>query len=152
MWIPLKPPRPTDFRPFLSLSEHVFKEAGEVKTIIIKCYRCVLLDLLPFSKPQCVEKYWRSNLETFELYYTKQKAYFLFYDYQLLIWFSLIVFTCNVPTLTLVIFVGRLWFQTLSSPKEMLERRLMVLKCIVESEEVYLRELEALLMVTNTFK
>ncbi|XP_071062626.1 breakpoint cluster region protein isoform X1 [Pseudochaenichthys georgianus] len=35
---------------------------------------------------------------------------------------------------------------TLSSPEEMLERRLMVLKCIVESEEVYLRELEALLM------
>ncbi|KAF3837082.1 hypothetical protein F7725_004546 [Dissostichus mawsoni] len=35
---------------------------------------------------------------------------------------------------------------TLSSPEEMLERRLMVLKVILESEEVYLRELEALLM------
>ncbi|KAI9543337.1 hypothetical protein NQZ68_011986 [Dissostichus eleginoides] len=35
---------------------------------------------------------------------------------------------------------------TLSSPEEMLERRLMVLKGILESEEVYLRELEALLM------
>nr|XP_020467023.1 active breakpoint cluster region-related protein-like [Monopterus albus] len=32
------------------------------------------------------------------------------------------------------------------SPREMLERRLVVLKGIVESEEVYLRELEALLM------
>ncbi|XP_032367236.1 active breakpoint cluster region-related protein isoform X4 [Etheostoma spectabile] len=35
---------------------------------------------------------------------------------------------------------------TLSSPEEMLERRLVVLKGILESEEVYLRELEALLM------
>ncbi|XP_063756573.1 active breakpoint cluster region-related protein isoform X3 [Eleginops maclovinus] len=33
-----------------------------------------------------------------------------------------------------------------SSPEEMLERRLVVLKRILESEEVYLRELEALLM------
>ncbi|XP_068569433.1 active breakpoint cluster region-related protein isoform X1 [Cebidichthys violaceus] len=35
---------------------------------------------------------------------------------------------------------------TLCSPKEMLERRLVVLKGILETEEVYLRELEALLM------
>nr|XP_046237451.1 active breakpoint cluster region-related protein isoform X2 [Scatophagus argus] len=35
---------------------------------------------------------------------------------------------------------------TLCSPEEMLERRLVVLKGILESEEVYLRELEALLM------
>uniref|UniRef100_UPI0037E9886C active breakpoint cluster region-related protein n=1 Tax=Semicossyphus pulcher TaxID=241346 RepID=UPI0037E9886C len=35
---------------------------------------------------------------------------------------------------------------TLCSPEEMLERRRMVLKGILESEEVYLRELEALLM------
>ncbi|XP_037615594.1 breakpoint cluster region protein isoform X1 [Sebastes umbrosus] len=35
---------------------------------------------------------------------------------------------------------------TFSSPEEMLERRLVVLKGILESEEVYLRELEALLM------
>ncbi|XP_070786126.1 active breakpoint cluster region-related protein isoform X2 [Enoplosus armatus] len=35
---------------------------------------------------------------------------------------------------------------TFCSPEEMLERRLVVLKCILESEEVYLRELEALLM------
>ncbi|XP_078132648.1 active breakpoint cluster region-related protein isoform X2 [Sander vitreus] len=35
---------------------------------------------------------------------------------------------------------------TLSSPEEILERRLVVLKGILESEEVYLRELEALLM------
>lgn len=32
----------------------------------------------------------------------------------------------------------------------MLERRLLVLKGILESEEVYLRELDALLMVTHT--
>lgn len=43
-------------------------------------------------------------------------------------------------------------FQTLCSPEEMLERRLVVLKGILESEEVYLRELEALLMVTYTHK
>ncbi|KAK9524773.1 hypothetical protein VZT92_017141 [Zoarces viviparus] len=35
---------------------------------------------------------------------------------------------------------------TLCSPKEMLERRLVVLKGILETEEVYLRELETLLM------
>ncbi|KAM8900086.1 active breakpoint cluster region-related protein isoform 2-T2 [Spinachia spinachia] len=35
---------------------------------------------------------------------------------------------------------------TLCSPKEMLERRLVLLKGLVETEEVYLRELEALLM------
>lgn len=39
--------------------------------------------------------------------------------------------------------------QTLCSPEEMLDRRLVVLKGIMESEEVYLSELEALLMVTN---
>lgn len=33
------------------------------------------------------------------------------------------------------------------SSEEMLERRLLVLKGILESEEVYLRELETLLMV-----
>ncbi|KAL6118544.1 uncharacterized protein ACO6RY_03330 [Pungitius sinensis] len=35
---------------------------------------------------------------------------------------------------------------TLCSPKEMLERRLVLLKGLLETEEVYLRELEALLM------
>lgn len=33
-----------------------------------------------------------------------------------------------------------------------MERRLVVLKGILESEEVYLNELEALLMVTHTHK
>lgn len=42
--------------------------------------------------------------------------------------------------------------QTSRSLEEMLERRLVVLRGILESEEVYLRELEALLMVTNTHK
>lgn len=40
--------------------------------------------------------------------------------------------------------------QTSCSPGEMLERRLVVLRGILESEEVYLRELEALLTVTST--
>lgn len=40
--------------------------------------------------------------------------------------------------------------QTPCGPEEMLERRLVVLKGIVDGEEVYLRELEALLMVTHT--
>ncbi|CAG5929196.1 unnamed protein product [Menidia menidia] len=38
---------------------------------------------------------------------------------------------------------------TSCSPEEMLERRLVVLKGILESEEVYLRELDALLMVSS---
>lgn len=37
--------------------------------------------------------------------------------------------------------------QTPWSPEEMLERRLVVLRGILKSEEVYLRELNALLMV-----
>lgn len=40
--------------------------------------------------------------------------------------------------------------QTLCSTEEMLERRLVVLNGILESEEVYLRELETLLMVPLT--
>lgn len=37
--------------------------------------------------------------------------------------------------------------QTPWRPEEMLERRLVVLRGILKSEEVYLRELDALLMV-----
>lgn len=37
--------------------------------------------------------------------------------------------------------------QTFCSPEEMLERRLVVVRGILDSEEVYLRELDALLMV-----
>lgn len=37
--------------------------------------------------------------------------------------------------------------QTLCSPEETLERRLVVLRGILKSEEVYLRQLDALLMV-----
>lgn len=37
--------------------------------------------------------------------------------------------------------------QTLWRPEEMLARRLVVLRGILKSEEVYLRELDALLMV-----
>lgn len=42
-------------------------------------------------------------------------------------------------------------FQTSCSHEEMLEKKLTVLRGILESEEVYLRELDALLTVTLTY-
>lgn len=41
-------------------------------------------------------------------------------------------------------------FQTYKSPEDMLEKRLRVLKEILNSEESYLSELETLLTVTHT--
>lgn len=43
------------------------------------------------------------------------------------------------------------FFQTLCSEGEMLARRLVVLKGVLDSEEVYLSELETLLMVQVAF-
>ena len=40
--------------------------------------------------------------------------------------------------------------QVLRTPVEMLDRRLMVLRTILDSERIYLNELETLLMVTHT--